>query len=132
MVTLNVPNCPTMLVGPSGVGDRGEKGDVVGCIDALLGVDDGSVVLVGVGSVYGGDKVEGHSVMVGAIAFLTEVGVLKSVLSGDVDSCSWSELVVFEGREDGWVAVDEGPETGGGHDGGDSSNWRVLILLEDL
>jgi len=32
-VTRNVPNCPTMLVGPSGVSDRGEKGDVIGCID---------------------------------------------------------------------------------------------------
>ena len=32
-VTCNVPNCPTMLVGPSGVSDCGEKGDVIGCID---------------------------------------------------------------------------------------------------
>ena len=101
-----------MLVGPSGVGDCGEKGDVVGCIDALLGVDDGSVVLIGVGDVDGGDKIKGHSAMVGTIVFLTEVGVFKSVFSGDVDSCSWSELVVLEGGEDGGVAVDECPETG--------------------
>jgi len=32
-VTLNIPSCPTMLVGPSGVSNRGEKGDIVGCID---------------------------------------------------------------------------------------------------
>ena len=73
MVTLNVPNCPTMLVGPSGVGDCGEKGDVVGCIDTLLGVDDGPVVLVGVRGVDRGDEVKGHSAMVSAVAFLTEV-----------------------------------------------------------
>ena len=111
-----------MLVGPSGVGDRGEKGDVIGCIDALLGVDDGSVVSIGVGGVDGDDKIKGHSAMVGTIAFLTEVRVFKSVFSGDVDSCSWSELVVLEGGEDGGVTIDECPETGRGHDGGDSSN----------
>ena len=111
-----------MLVGPSGVGDRGEKGDVVGCIDALLGVDDGSVVSIGIGGVDRGDKIEGHSVMVGAIAFLTEVRVFKSVFSGDVDSCSWFELVVFKSGKDSWVAVDECPETGRGHDGGNLSN----------
>ena len=111
-----------MLIGPSGVGDRGEKGDVVGCIDTLLGVDDSFVVFVGVRGVHGGDKIEGHSAMVGAIAFLAEVRVLKSVFSGDMDSCSWSELVVFKGGEDSWVMVDECPETGRGHDGGDSSN----------
>ena len=122
MVTLNVPNCPTMLVGPSGVGDRGEKGDVVGCIDALLSVNDGPVVSVSVRGVDGGDKIEGHSVVVGAVAFLAEVGVLKGVFSGDVDSCSWSELVVFEGREDGGVTVDECPETGRGHDRDESLN----------
>ena len=132
MVTLNIPNCPTMLVGPSGVGDRGEKGDVVGCIDALLGVDDGSVVSIDVGGIDRGDEVEGHSTMIGAIALFAEVGMFESVFSGDVDSCSWSELVVLEGGEDGGVAVDECPEAGRGHDGGDSSNRRVLILFEDF
>ena len=122
MVTLNVPNCPTMLVGPSGVGDRGEKGDVVCCIDALLGVDDSSVVSVGVRGVDGGDKIEGHSAMVGAVMLLTEIGMFKGVFSGDVDSCPWSELVVLEGGEDGGATVDECPEAGRGHDGGDSSN----------
>ena len=122
MVTLNVPNCPTMLVGPSGVGDRGEKGDVVGCINTLLGVDDGSVVSINVGGIDGGDEVEGHSVMIGAVAFLTKVGMFKGVFSGDVNSCSWFELVVFEGGEDGGVAVDECPETGRGHDGDESLN----------
>ena len=109
-----------MLVGPSGVGNRGEKGDVVGCIDTLLGVDDGSVVLIGVGGVDRGDKIEGHSAMIGAITFLTEVGMFKGVFSGDVDSCPWSELVVFEGGEDGGVTVDECPEAGRGHDGDES------------
>ena len=118
-----------MLVGSSGVGDRGEKGDVVGCIDALLGVDDGSVVLVGVRGVNGGDEVEGHSAMVSAVAFLAKIGMLKSVFSGDVNSCSWFELVILEGGEDGGVTVDECPETGRGHDGDESLNWRVLILL---
>ena len=122
MVSLNVPNCPTMLVGPSGVGDRGEKGDVVGCIDALLGVNDGPVVSVSVRGVDGGDEIKGHSVMVSAVAFLTKVGVFKGVFSGDVDPCSWSELVVLEGGENGGVTIDECPETGRGHDGGDSSN----------
>ena len=130
MVTLNVPNCPTMLVGPSRVGDRGEKGDVVGCIDALLGVDNGSVVSVGIRGVNGGDEIEGHSTMVGAVAFLAEVGMLKGVGVGDVDSGSWGEHVVFKGREDAGIAVDECPEVGRGHDGGESSTWRVLILFE--
>ena len=122
MVTLNVPNCPTMLVGPSGVGDRGEKGDVTGCIDALLSVDDGSVVLVDVRGVDGGDKVEGHSTVIGAVAFLTEVGMLKGVGMGDVDSGSWGKRVVFKGRENVGVVVDECPKAGRGHDGDDSSN----------
>ena len=130
MVTLNVPNCPTMLVGPSGVGDRGEKGDVIGCIDALLGVDDGSIVSVGIRGVNGGDKIEGHSVMVGAVAFLTEVGMFKAVGVGNVDSGSRGKRVVFKGREDVGVVVDECPKVGRGHDGGESSTWRVLILLE--
>ena len=111
-----------MLVGPSGVGDRGEKGDVVGCIDTLLSIDDGSVVLVDVRGVHGGDEVEGHSAMVGAVTFLTKIGVFKGVFSGDVNPCSWSELVVLEGGEDGGVTVDECPETSGGHDGDESSN----------
>ena len=122
MVTFNVPNCPTMLVGPSRVGDRGEKGDVVGCIDALLGVDNGSVVLVGVRGVNRGNEVEGHSAVIDTVTFFAEVGVFKGVGMGDVDSGSWDERVVFKGREDFFVAVDECPETGRGHDGGDSSN----------
>ena len=58
--------------------------------------------------------------------------MFKSVFSGDVDPGSWSELVILEGSKDVWIAVDECPETGRGHDGGDSLNWRVLILLEDF
>ena len=111
-----------MLVGPSGVGDRGEKGDVVGCIDALLGVNESPVVLIGVRSVDGGNEIEGHSTMVGAVAFLTEVGMLKGVRVGDVDSSSWGERVVLKGREDIGVAVDECPEAGRGHDGDESSS----------
>ena len=122
MVTLNVPNCPTMLVGPSRVGDHGENGDVIGCIDTLLGVDDGSVVSIGVGSVDRGDKIKGHSAVVDAVTFLAEVGVFKRMGVGDMDSGSWGEHVVFKGREDLVVAVDECPEAGRGHDGGESSN----------
>ena len=109
-----------MLVGPSRVGDRGEKGDVVGCIDALLGVDDSPVVLVGVRGVDRGNEVKGHLLVVHAISLLAEEGMFKGMFSGDVNSCSWSELVVLESGEDGGVAVDECPEAGRGHDGDES------------
>jgi len=33
LVALKVPSCPTMLVGPSGVDDRGEKGNTAVFID---------------------------------------------------------------------------------------------------
>jgi len=33
LTTLKVPSCPTMLVGPSGVDNRGEKGDAAVFID---------------------------------------------------------------------------------------------------
>ena len=132
MITLKVPSCPTMLVGPSGVGDHGEKGDVVVFIDRLLDVDDSSIVPISVRGVDGGNKVKGHLSVVRAISLLAEVGVFRGVFSGDVDSCSWSELVVFESGEDFGVMVDECPETGRGHDGGNSLNWRVLILLKVL
>ena len=111
-----------MLVGPSGVGDCREKGDVVGCIDTLLSVDDGSVVSINVGGVDGGDKIEGHSMVIDAITFFAEVGVLKRVGVGDVNSGSWGERVIFEGREDIGIAVDECPEAGRGHDGDESSS----------
>ena len=110
-----------MLVGPSGVGDCGEKGDVVVFIDRLLGVNDGSVVAVGIRGIDGGDKVKGHLAMVHAISLLTEIGVFKSVFLSDVNSCPWSELVVFESGEDCGVAIDKCPETGRGH-GGDPLN----------
>ena len=121
-----------MLVGPSGVGDRGEKGDVVGCIDTLLGVDDGFVVSIDVRSVDGGDKIEGHSAVINAVTFFAEIGVFKRVGVGDMDSGSWGERVVFKGREDLVVAVDECPKAGRGHDGGESSNRRVFILFDLL
>jgi len=54
--------------------------------------------------------------MVDTVPFFAEVGVLKGVRVGDMNSSSWCELVVFEGREDGVVAVDECPEAGRGHD----------------
>ena len=111
-----------MLVGPSRVSDRGEKGDVVVFIDGLLGVDDSSVVSIGVEGVDRSDEVKGHLTVIRAISLLTEVGVFKSVVSGDVDSCSWFELVVFKGSEDFWVTIDECPKTGRGHDGGDLSS----------
>jgi len=105
-----------MLVGPSGVSDHGEKGDVVGCIDRLLGVDDGLVVSVGVRGVNGGNEIEWHSAMVDAVMFFAEVGVLKGVGVSDMNSSSWFELVILEGGEDGRIAVDKCPEAGRGHD----------------
>ena len=39
------------------------------------------------------------------------------------------ELVVFEGAEDFVISVDECPKVGRGHDGGWSSEARVLILI---
>jgi len=119
-----------MLVGYSGVGDCGEKGDVVVFIDGLLGVDGGSVKMVSVGGIDRGDEVEGHSAMIDTVGFFAEVGVFKSVDPSDMDSSSWFELVVFEGGVDFWVSVDECPKAGRGHDGGDLSSRRVLILLE--
>ena len=111
-----------MLVGSSGVGDRGEKGDVVVFIDGLLGVDDSSIVSVGVRGVDRGNKVKGHLAVVRAVSLLAEVGMFKGVVSSDVNPCSWSELVIFESGEDFWIAVDECPKTGRGHDGGNLSN----------
>ena len=77
---------------------------------------------MGVGGVDGGNKVKGHLAVVCAISLLAEEGMFKGMFSGDVNSCSWSELVVLEGGEDGGVAVDECPETGEGHDGDESLN----------
>jgi len=48
---------------------------------------------------------------------------------GDVDVTSGFELVVLEFTEDFWVMVDECPKAGRGHDGGLSSEARVLILI---
>jgi len=122
LVAVKVPSCPTMLVGCSRIGDHGEKGDVVVFIDRLLGIDDGSIVMVGVGGVDGGNEVEGHSAMVHAVWLLTKVGMLKGMIISDVDSSSWFELVIFEGSEDFWIAVDECPKAGRGHDGDDLLN----------
>ena len=118
MVTIKVPSCPTMLVGYSGVGDRGEKGEVVVFINGLLDVNDGFVKMVDVRGIDGGNEFEGHLAMVCAIPFLAEVRVFKGVVVGGVNSSSWFELVVFEGSEDCWIALDECPEAGRGHDGG--------------
>jgi len=82
----------------------------------LLGVDDGLVVLVSIRGVDRGNKVKGHLSMVDTVSFFAEVWVLERVGVGEVNSSSWFELVVFEGREDCRVAVDECPETGRGHD----------------
>jgi len=60
--------------------------------------------------------------MVHTVSFLTEIGVFKGVGVSDVDPSSWGELVILEGREDFVIAVDECPEAGRGHDGGDSSS----------
>jgi len=81
-----------------------------------LGEDSGSVILIGIGGVDGGDEIEWHSVVVDAVVFFAEMGMLKRVRMGDVDSSSWFELVVLKGGEDGRVAVDKCPEAGRGHD----------------
>ena len=81
-----------------------------------MGEDGSSVKLVGIGGIDGGDEVEWHSAMVNAVAFFAEIGVLKRVRVGDVDSSSWFELVVLKGGEDCRVAVDKCPEAGRGHD----------------
>ena len=60
--------------------------------------------------------------VVDAVSFLAEIRMLKGVGVGDVDSCSWGELVVFKSGEDCVVAVDECPEAGRGHDGDESSS----------
>ena len=79
-------------------------------------------MLIGVRGVDGGDEIEWHSVVVDAVVFFAEVGMLKRVRVGGVDSSSWFELMVFKGREDCRVAVDECPEAGRGHDEDESSN----------
>jgi len=87
-------------------------------------------VSVSVRGVDGGNKIKGHLAVVDTVSLLAEVGVLKRVGMGDVNSSSWFELVVFEGGEDCVVMVDKCPEAGRGHDGDESSSWRVLILLK--
>ena len=73
-------------------------------------------MLVSVRGVDRGDEVKGHLTVVDTVSFLAEVWVFKRMGVGDVDSSSWFELVVFKGREDCGVAVDECPEIGRGHD----------------
>jgi len=89
-------------------------------------------VSVSIRGVDGGDEVKGHLTMVDTVLFFAKVGVLKGMGVGDVNSSSWCELVIFEGREDGMVMVDKCPEASRGHDGDELSSWRVLILLEVL
>jgi len=79
-------------------------------------------VLIGVGGVDGGDEIEWHSAVINAVAFFAEVGMLKGVRVGDVDSSSWFELVILEGGEDSRVMVDKCPEAGRGHDEDESLN----------
>jgi len=74
-------------------------------------------VSVSVRGIDGGDEVKGHLAMVDTVPFFAEVGVLKGMRVGDMDSSSWFELVVLKGREDCRIAVDECPEAGRGHDG---------------
>ena len=89
-------------------------------------------MLVSIGSVDGGDKVEGHLAVVHTVSFFAEIGMFKGVGVSDVDPSPWGEGVVFESGEDCVAVVDKCPETGRGHDGDESSSWRVLILFEVL
>jgi len=70
--------------------------------------------------------------MVYAVTFFAEVRVLERVGVGNVDSCSWGELIVFKGGKDFVVMIDKCPEAGRGHDKDGLLSWRVLILLEVL
>jgi len=47
---------------------------------------------------------------------------------GDVDVDPRFELMIFEGAEDPFISIDKCPKVGRGHDGGLSSEVRVLIL----
>jgi len=47
----------------------------------------------------------------------------------DMDVISWFELVILEGAEDFVISVDKCPKVGRGHNGGLSSEARVLILI---
>jgi len=60
--------------------------------------------------------------MIDTVGFFAEVGVLKSMEPGDMDSSSWFELVVLESGVDFWVLVDECPKAGRGHNGDDLLN----------
>jgi len=48
---------------------------------------------------------------------------------GDMDAIPRFELVVFEGAKDFVISVDKCPKVGRGHDGGLSSEARILILI---
>ena len=77
------------MVGNSGRGDdHGEKGNVSITIDGLLCVDCGtSCSDIDIAEVSGLGEVKGHSAVVRAILFFTEIGVLKGVSVSGVD-CS--------------------------------------------
>ena len=75
-----------MIGGAGGGDDRGEKGNVSIAIDGLLCMDCGtSWSDVDIAEVGGLCKVKGHSVMVGAVLFLTKVGMFKGVSMSGVD-----------------------------------------------
>jgi len=77
------------MIGSSHGGDnRGEKGNVPITIDGLLCMDCGaSWSDVDIAEVGWLSEVDGHSVMVGTVVLLTEMGVFKGVSVSGVD-CS--------------------------------------------
>jgi len=85
-VAVEATPSPTVISGPSGGDDCGEKGNISIAIDGVLCMDCGtSWSNVDIAEVSGLGEVKGHSVVVGTIVFFTEGGVLKAVSVGDVD-----------------------------------------------
>jgi len=77
-----------VIGGAGGGDDHGEKGNVSIPIDGLLCMDCGtSWSNIDIAEVSGLGEVKGHSAVVRAILFFTEIGVLKGVSVSGVD-CS--------------------------------------------
>jgi len=70
----------------SGGDDCGEKGNVSVAIDGLLCMDCGTFWSdVDIAEVSGLGEIKGHSVVIGTVLFLAEVGVFKGISVSGVD-----------------------------------------------